>query len=137
MRKKYGAYMTVEACMVMPVVLMVYLFLIRYAVWAYDRCMLEYDVATVLLRSAITKEPEITYQREQNVWDKDKYIWFHSQEMVMTKGAFTLTMEGRAEGGNMGDVMISYEMWNIEPELWLRGKRKLEQEQNGSESEER
>ena len=137
MRKRYGAYMTVEACMVMPIVLMVYLFLIRYAVWAYDRCMLEFDTAAVLLRSAVSKEPEVTYQREQNAWDKEKYIWFHSQEMIMEKRGFTLIAEGHAEGGNMGDVKIRYEMWNIEPELWLRGKRKLEQSKNGGESEER
>lgn len=135
--KQYNAYMTVEACMIMPVVLIVYLFLIQYAVWAYDRCMLEFDTATVLMRSAVSKEPELTYQREQGIWDKEKYIWLHSQEMTMEKGMFTLKAVGHAEGGSMGAVDISYEMWHIEPELWLRGKRKLEQVPNSGESEDR
>lgn len=137
MKKCCPAYMTVEACMLMPIVLLVYLFLIRYAVWTYDRCMLEFDTATVLLRSAVSEEQQLTYQREQNAWDKEKYIWLHSQEMILEKGALTLNVIGRAEGGSMGDVKIRYEMLRIEPELWLRGKRKLEQSPNSRESEER
>lgn len=136
-KKYYKAYMTVEACMTMPVVLMVYLFLIQYSVWAYDRCMLEFDTATVLLRSAGSKEPQLTYQREQRVWDKEKYIWFHSHEMTLEKGMFTLKTSGHAEGGSMGAVDIGYEMWRMEPEQWLRGTRRLEQSQNIREREER
>lgn len=134
-KKQYKAYMTVEACMIMPVVLLVYLFLIQYAVWAYDRCMLEFDAAIVLLRSAVSAEPQFTFQQEQNVWDKVKYIWLHSQEMTLEKGMFTLNVVGHAEGGSMRAVDIHYEIWRIEPELWLRGKRKLEQSQNSGESE--
>jgi hypothetical protein len=127
--------MTVEACMIMPLVLMVYLFLIQYAVWVYDRCMLEFDTAAVLLRSAASKEPKITYQRERATWDKDKFIRLHSQEMTWEEGMLSLKVVGRAEGGSMGEVGVSYEMWQIEPEQWLRGKRKLDRNPGTGERE--
>lgn len=135
MKRYISGYMTVEACMIMPLVLMVYLFLIQYAVWAYDRCMLELDAATVLLRSAASKEPKLTYQREQVTWDKDKYIRLHSQEMTWEEGMLSLKVVGRAEGGSMGEVGVSYEMWHIEPEQWLRGKRKLDRNPDTGERE--
>ena len=135
MKRYMNAYMTVEACMIMPLVLMVYLFLIQYAVWAYDRCMLEFDTATVLLRSAASKEPKITYQRELATWDKDKFIRLHSQEMTWEEGMLSLKVVGRAEGGSMGEVGISYEMWQIEPEQWLRGKRKWDRNTDTGERE--
>lgn len=137
MKRKCNAYMTVEACMVMPVVMSVYLFLIQYAVWTYDRCMLEFDVATVLLRSSVSAEVQSTYQRERMLWDKEKYLWFHSQKMQLEKGVFMLKVAGHAEGEPMGTVDIYYEMRHIEPEQWLRVKRKLSQDSNNGESEEK
>ncbi len=135
MKRYISGYMTVEACMIMPLVLMVYLFLIQYAVWAYDRCMLELDTAAVLLRSAVSEEPKLTYQREQITWNKDKYIRLHSQEMTWEEGMLSLKVVGRAEGGSMGEVGVSYEMWQIEPEQWLRGKRKLDRNPDTEERE--
>lgn len=127
MRKKNG-YMTVEASLVMSVVLMVYVFIIRYALWGYDRCILDFDMAALLLRCAGTEEVERIWLQEKTQWDKEKYIWIKMQEPVMEKELLHLRVTGRGEGGSLGKMGISYEMWAVKPQELLRTKKKLAKE---------
>lgn len=123
MRKLHG-YMTVEASLVMSVVLLVYLFIIRYALWAYDRCILDFDMAALLLRSAGAEETERVWLQEKAEWDREKYIWTQVQEPVLEKKLLQLKITGRGDGGSMGKMGISYSMWNVEPRELLRMKKK-------------
>lgn len=126
--KKLNGYMTVEASLVMSVVLMVYVFIIRYALWGYDRCILEFDMAALMLRSSLAEETERVWLQEKAQWDKERYIWIKVKEPVLEKELLQLKITGWGDGGSMGKCGISYKMWDVKPQELLRAKRRLETE---------
>lgn len=127
MKKKIlDGYMTVEASLIMSFVLLVYVFLIRYVLWCYDRCMLDLDAAAILLRCTGVQETELIWQQEKKAWEEDKYLWLQSREISLERGILKQKIKASGDGGNMGKIGVIYEMWNINPGEWLRGKRKLE-----------
>ena len=50
--RRVGGYFSVEAALVLPVVLGVYLFLITMLFVQYDRCLLEQDMASMLIKAS-------------------------------------------------------------------------------------
>lgn len=136
MKKRTEGYMTVEASLVMSSVLLIYVFILRYALWCYDRCMLDLDVAAILLRCAGVQETELVWQQEKREWDKDKYLWLQSREIHLESGILKHKISGSGEGGSMGKTRITYEMWDMNPQEWLRGKRKVESGQSQKKGEE-
>ena len=125
MKNRRNAYMTVEASLVMSVVLMMYVFIIQYAFWCYDRFMLEQDLAIMLLRCADGEETEVIWQREKRTWEEKGYLWAEEKEATLEKGLVTLKISGNAQGQDMGNIRAEYEMWDLKPQQWLRGKEKL------------
>ncbi len=125
MRKNENAYMTVEASLVMSLVLMVYLFIIRYALWGYDRYLMERDLAGILLYCADAEEIESVWQQEKRAWEEKEYLWVGEKKVVLEQGLLTLKISGEATGGNMGNIKAGYEMWDLKPQQWLRSKKKL------------
>ncbi len=125
MRRMKNAYMTVEASLVMSLVLMVYLFIIRYALWGYDRYMMERDLARILMCCANAEEIEPVWQQEKRAWEEKEYLWVGEKKGNLEKGLLTLKITGEATGGNMGNIKAGYEMWDLKPQQWLRGKDKL------------
>ena len=49
-QREAGGYFTVEAAIVLPVVLGVYVFLITVLLVQYDRCVLEQDMASMIVK---------------------------------------------------------------------------------------
>lgn len=125
LKNRKNAYMTVEASLVMAVVLMVYLFIIQYALWCYDRFMLEQDLAMMLLRCSNAEETEVIWQREKRAWEEKEYLWTKDKKVTLEKGLVTLKIVGEAKGQGMGNISAGYEMWDLSPQQWLRGKEKL------------
>lgn len=125
MKKKRNAYMTVEASLVMSLVLMVYLFIIRYTLWGYDRYMLERDLAGILLHCANAEEVEPVWQQEKRAWEEKEYLWVGEKKGNLEKGLLTLRITGEAADGSMYNIESGYEMWDLQPQQWLRGKEKL------------
>ncbi len=125
--KKIDGYMTVEASLVMSIVLVVYLFLIRYGLWAYDRCVLEQDMQVLLVSycAASEEEQEIVWQKLCKNWDKEKYIWIKPAEPMLKQKGWTLELLEEAGGGDMGNIALQYEMYQLRPVQWLRIKRKI------------
>ncbi len=117
--------MTVEASLIMSLVLMVYLFILRYALWSYDRAMMEQDLAVMLLRCACSEETEVTWQHEKRNWEEKEYLWVGDRKVTLEKGLLTLKIFGRGDGGSMGKMEAIYEMWDLKPQQWLRGKEKI------------
>ena len=109
----------------MPLVLLVYLFLLRYALWSYDRAMLEEDLAKVLLRCSNSKETEVTWQQERRNWEEKQYLWVGDKKATLEKGLLTLKITSEARGEGMGNIKVVYEMWDLKPQQWLRGKVKI------------
>lgn len=124
-RGKCKGYMTVEASLVLAIVFGVYLFLIRFMLWCYDRCTLELDVASVLLKCAVEEETELTWRQEKEDWNKENYIWVYDREMNLEKSALTMKIEGKAKGGTLGDFGIAYQIWRLNPQELLRLRGKL------------
>ena len=122
---KKNGYMTVEASLVMSLVLMVYLFVIRYGLWCYDRLMLEQDMAVILLHCVEAQEIESVWQQEKRGWEEKQYLWVWDREASLEGRAFTIRITGKAQGGKMGNIGVQYEMRNLKPQQWLRGKEKL------------
>ena len=119
----------------MSLVLMVYLFIIQCALWSYDRFMMEQDMAIMLLRCAGAEEIEVAWQQEKRDWGEKTYLWVGEREAALEKGLFTLKITGEAQGGSMGDIGVSYEMWDLKPQQWLRGKEKIEEIKEEGEKE--
>lgn len=117
--------MTVEASLVMSIVLMLYIVIIQYAFWCYDRFMLEQDLAIMLLRCANAEETELVWQREKRTWEEKEYLWVGDKKATLEKGLLALKITGKVQGQGMGDICIGYEMWDLKPQQWLRGKEKL------------
>lgn len=121
-------YMTVEAALVLSIVFMVYLFLIQSCLWMYDRCVLEQDMAALALRcvNGEAGQLERVWQQELADWDREKYLWTEPQEPEIKKQGWKLTITGKSKDIRQKDYGITYEVWQLTPEDWLRGKQWLE-----------
>ena len=119
-------YLTVEASFVMSTILIVYLLMIRSFLWIYDRCVMEQNMASLAVRCvwAETNDLEAVWLKEVKKLEKDSYLWVAPQEPQLIKKGFTLTITGRAEDVQLGDMEITYEIWRMNPCEWLRMKRK-------------
>ena len=81
-----NAYFTVEAAMVMPIVLWVVLFVIYLLFFQYNRCLTDQDVGVLVLRGSILQEesPKERIKKirgyAEQIYD-DKYIAWDSGEI--------------------------------------------------------
>lgn len=79
MKKLTEAYLTVEAALIIPIVLGIFIFLIYIMFYQYDRCLTEQDMGILSLRGAVRKsennEELFGYiQKESNAIYLDKYV---------------------------------------------------------------
>lgn len=76
---KCKGFFSVEAALVLPAVLGVYLFLIVILFLQYDRCLLEQDMASVMIKSsdyAGTAQQRMEYLQELTTqWERERYLW--------------------------------------------------------------
>ncbi len=70
-------YFTIEATLLMPMVLAVYIFLIYLGLYQYDRCLLEQDCRLIALRGSFLQGQEnkeiywcVNKMFNENNWDK-------------------------------------------------------------------
>ncbi len=84
--KKHGrikGYFSVEAALVLPTVLGVYLFLVVMLFAQYDRCLLEQDMASMLIKAGNyegTPQERLNYLQELTLlWDREQYLWIQPQ----------------------------------------------------------
>lgn len=128
LKRQCAGYMTVEAALILAIVFMAYLFLIRSFFWMYDRCVLEQDVASLILKCASVQDDELErkWQQALEARDEDKYLWIQFQEPTFKKQGWKLKVTGWGENEQLGDCYIAYEVWRLCPEDWLRMKRRIE-----------
>lgn len=126
-RGRISAYMTVEASLIMSVVLMLYLFIIQSFFWVYDRCILEQDMAVFTIKCAGKENQETldTWQQMIQSWDTEQYLWMTLQEPVLRKNGETLEITGLGSSAQMGDFQIVYKVKQLNAQEWLRLKRRL------------
>ena len=126
---KYEGFFSVEAALVLPIVLGVYLFLIVMLFLQYDRCLLEQDMASVMVKAANyegTPQQKMEYLQELTAqWELERYLWVTPQAPYFTiqgsqirleaTGEYTVPILGlSAELGGVHRLETTYQLtaWN-------------------------
>lgn len=137
-----NAYFTVEASLIMPLVIGVILFIVMIGCYQYDRCLLAQDSYRMLLRAeqcSFADNQEIVQSMEAQAaqWYYDKYLFcrIHAQTAQVTHGSIQITSTGRFQAGiSFPGVSRDAEGWKlsqesrvhrIRPERAIRLCRKL------------
>ncbi len=126
-KQRLPAYMTVEASLIMPMVLLCYVFLIELCLYLYDRCLLEQDMAVMLVKLAGNYEEDVPVVWKECLgdWEKEAYLWVKPKEPKLKENGWKLTIIGQAEDKLWGTTETKYEIWKLSPMKWLRGRQKL------------
>ena len=102
-RKYANGYFSVEAALVLPAVLGVYLFLITVLFVQYDRCLLEQDMASMLVKVSNhsgTPQQQLEYLQElTTAWDREQYLWVQVQSPHFTIQGQQIRLEEAGEYG--------------------------------------
>ncbi len=125
-KKGLNGYLTVEASLILSMVLFLYLSLIQSFLWIYDRCVLEQNLAIMVVRCVDKKtdDLEAEWSREVQNLDKEDYLWVSPDNPALSKKGFKLNVSQKAESSYLGDMKVGYELWRVNPCEWLRMKRK-------------
>lgn len=98
---KCEGFFSVEAALVLPVVLGVYLFLIVILFLQYDRCLLEQDMASMMIKSsgyAGTPQQRMEYLQELTAqWEQERYLWVEPQAPYFTIQGTRIRLEAAGE----------------------------------------
>ena len=129
------AYFTVEAVLLFPVILMVYLALFYLAFYQYDRCVAEQCLRLSLLQGTMAegepvKEVQAAYKRNS----RDKYILAKMEDVQIERSADSI--QGQLEGTSAGwQLSLTGECRDWEPVFWLRALKRLKKEDENGESD--
>ena len=134
-KRKVKAYFTVEASLVLPVVIGSIIFVICFLLYWYNRCLMEQDVSMYTIRAA--QMPRLTAEdmpREMTAWRREyltdkHYAWKNSDLHISLK-------QSEIKITRTGKLMLGDRIWNAEvactarrmdPTGFLRLCRRLEQ----------
>lgn len=114
--KDRNAYFTVEAALVLPVVIAVMLFVIYMMLFQYDRCLLEQDLGGIALWGAlvdVSDAEEFTQKTQKRLGEmyRDKYIAWKITEMDAGLDGNKFHVNGA------GQLTFPVPKWNI----WSEG----------------
>lgn len=139
--KKTGAYLTVEAALVLPVVLGVIVLVIYLLFFQYDRCLMEHNTGILALRGCtiqVTNREELIGEIVEYSKQKDKrYLaWTMDDIAACLKGNIVRVERSGALKCPFPGLMfwsrdtewgseIVYENYRIEPDEFIRNCRKL------------
>lgn len=117
-RRQYNGYFTVEAALMIPLILILYLFIIYMAFFQYDRCLLTQEMYVLALRGS--REIYGNYQtvyhkvrKEQEDQYIEKYVAMEFQQSDISVSKQKVTVQQK--GG------LKNPFWNTEgkfPEIW-------------------
>ena len=98
--KKYlGGYMTVEATLIMPVVLYVCFFIAYTGIFIYDRCVMKQDAFRVALRGSSmygqdNEEACYAAEKQMEIISSDKYIATESTYEITVRNKVSVSVSG-------------------------------------------
>lgn len=128
-------YMTVEASLVIPMVFGMVVFILSLLFYSYDRCLLEQDVMTYVVRSVYldgdsVEEKTQSLEAELRNWYRDKYVWMDIsvRELMIKADAVELKAEGSFQGPFFESALAKRQMVTWSPTFWIRQKIKLEEQ---------
>lgn len=150
--KAKNAYFTVEAAMVLPLVMSVFLFLVYMLFFQYNRCVLEQDMGAIALWGSVLygDESSLEEQIEKRLEElyREKYVvweWL-SLNVSIKENAVSAEGSGRIvfplpgwnfwNGENLWETKASYSFHRLSPEAFLRMCRSLKESQSKGNIEE-
>jgi hypothetical protein len=129
------AYFTVEAALIMPIVLAVHVFILYALSFLYNRALFEQDILALTLRGGISQEEHIQnriYEMEQETakiyWDK--YLWLEWDDPTMDIQGDHITISANAVqigAGREWRIQSKQRSDHINPVLFIRGVLKLKE----------
>lgn len=140
-----NAYFTVEAALVLPMVMSAMLVGIYLFCYQYDRCLLEQDMGNLLIwGNALTAEnageiekiKESLHQRAAQI-NRSKYVAWKLTAMDIRLEKNKLSITGRGElafpvqgwnlwnQDNLWEAQVNYEISRLSPVFYIRQYRKL------------
>ncbi len=133
------AYFTVEAACILPIVFGVYVFLIYGMFYQYDRCLLEQDVALLVLRTQWEDDRKSVLSGDR-MRESESYLAFEWGENVLKKEQGEILAQARGtvimpfkglmpwNGKDDWELKASYTCVEIKPTEWIRLKQKMMEE---------
>ncbi|MBQ7919614.1 MAG: pilus assembly protein [Lachnospiraceae bacterium] len=137
-------YMTVEASLVLPAVFGVIMFVLSLLFFFYDRCLLEQEVTSLIVRSEYL-EGESLEEKARNMketvedWYLEKYVWMDVRvpELLVKTNQVQVKAEGTFCGPFFDKAVVERGTMSLSPTFLLRQKVKLEKmEEKGKEENE-
>lgn len=141
MKKQENAYFTVEAAMVMPIVIFVIILLIYLVLFQYNRCLMEQDMGALALKGCSMQEDDKealmqTLGYYANKTDKHKYVMWNMSdaEIKLEAGNIEVTQKGELNfpfSNFMGKIdsrwnaTAAYKNQRINPVYYIRMYRKV------------
>ena len=143
--KTKNAYFTVEAALVLPVVIGAILFVIYSLLFQYDRCLLEQDIGAIalwgsLLETSDTAKLEQRAQERMAGLYREKYMaWRITQlEAALDKNRFSVEGAGQLvfptpgwnfwNGDNVWGTRACYGYSRLSPVTFIRLCRRVQEE---------
>ena len=133
--------MTLEATCLMPIILFCLLFIIYMGFWEYDKCLVEQDIFSAMLRGSnavdISNE-ELNQYLAGNVFAENKYLYLGAvqEEISVSKEEMTFQWKGAVKtilnnnqmlsGVNAFTLQGSYQVQRYDPISFIRNCRKVE-----------
>ena len=134
-RKKgsVGAYFTVEASLVLPIVIGTIIFVLCFLLFYYNRCLMEQDVAILTIRAAASGEKTAEELKTQIFSTQKTYI--AEKYYARDKGEINLSLtHDKLELKRTGQLLLGDRIWKakvsssarqIHPATFLRLCRKV------------
>ena len=127
-------YMTVEASMVLPIAFGVIMFVLSLLFYSYDRCLLEQEVAALIVRSEYLAGEDLE-EKVRNVdgavreWYLDKYVWMDIEVPEIQVGANGIQVKAKGTflGPFFGTALVEREEMRLSPTFLIRQNRKLKE----------
>lgn len=132
--RRIDGYFTVEAAMVLPVVIGTIVFIICLQLFLYDRCLMEQDVDMLAVQAvkeyqgnAEQTRAAVLEWKDQNL--TDKYMGWRREDLTLSKRFGKLKLE------QDGELITDYGLWKanvwsenrlLNAAYFLRGCRKIE-----------
>jgi hypothetical protein len=126
--KKYAGYFTIEAVLILPIVLFIIIFLIHLSFFQYNRCMLDEETIVMMLRGSNTRDAE--KQKMSDEWKQNGQLIRRKKLFLIFNIETGLEIEGRklhiwTEGAmkpiyqeNITEDYLK-NIWRISSERWV------------------
>ena len=133
--------MTLEATCLMPIILFCLLFIIYMGFWEYDKCLVEQDIFSAMLRGSNAVDmsnEELNQYLAGNVFAENKYLYLEGvqEEISVSKEEMTFQWKGAVKtilnnnqmlsGVNAFTLQGSYQVQRYDPISFIRNCRKVE-----------